>query len=83
MHGAAREWVHSHFFVSRSYSRAGSVMTDPIFQQAYEAVRMTFSGDSWNALSPRQITEAIYQEIRRIDAARADASPAATRAAVD
>ena len=70
-------------FVSRSYSRAGSAMTDPIFQQAYEAVRMTFSGDAWNALSPRQITEAIYQEIRRIDAARAGTSPAATRAAVD
>ena len=63
----------------------GSTMTDPIFQQAYEVVRMTFPGDAWNALSPRQITQAIYQEIRRIDAARARAGtpPPATRAGVD
>jgi hypothetical protein len=43
-------------------------MTDPVFQQAFENVRKSFSDEAWNALTPRQITEAIYQEIRRIDA---------------
>jgi hypothetical protein len=43
-------------------------MTDSVFQQAYEAVRKSYSDQAWNVLTPRQITEAIYQEIRRIDA---------------
>jgi hypothetical protein len=45
------------------------VMTDPVFQKAYENVRNSYSYEAWNALTPREITEAIYQEIRRIDAA--------------
>ena len=43
-------------------------MTDPVFQMAYEEVRRTYSPDAWVSLTPRQITEAIYREIRRIDA---------------
>ena len=43
-------------------------MTDPVFQQAYEIVRRSYTDETWGALTPRQITEAIYQEIRRIDA---------------
>jgi hypothetical protein len=45
-----------------------SALTDPVFQQAYEAVRRSYSDEAWHALTPRQITEAIYLEIRRIDA---------------
>ena len=43
-------------------------VTDPVFQQAFEAVRKSYSDEAWNALTPRQITDAIYREIRRIDA---------------
>jgi len=43
-------------------------MADPVFMQAYEMVRRSYSDEAWNALTPRQITDAIYREIRRIDA---------------
>jgi len=43
-------------------------MADPVFLQAYETVRRSYSDQAWNALTPRQITDALYQEIRRIDA---------------
>lgn len=46
-------------------------MTDPVFHQAYETVRSRYSDEAWSALTPRQITEAIYREIRGIDAGRA------------
>lgn len=49
-------------------------MTDSVFQQAYKAVRLSYSEEAWGALSPRQITEAIYGEIRRLDASRAAAA---------
>jgi hypothetical protein len=42
-------------------------MTDPVFQQAFENVRKSCSDEAWNAMTPRQITDAIYQEIKRID----------------
>ena len=47
-------------------------MTDPVFQQAFDAVRKSWSDAAWSALTPRQISEAIYQEIRRIDALAAE-----------
>ena len=52
-------------------------MTDPIFQMAYEAVRGRHTPETWTALTPRQITDAIYREIRRIDAqkSRDDSGP--------
>jgi hypothetical protein len=43
-------------------------MADPVFQQAYETVRKSCSTEVWNLLSARQITELVYQEMRRIDA---------------
>jgi hypothetical protein len=46
----------------------GFAMTDPVFQQAYLTVRRSCSDEEWAALTPRQITDAIYREIRRIDA---------------
>jgi hypothetical protein len=45
-------------------------MSDQIFQQAYARVRGRHTEESWMALNPRQITEAIYREIREIDAER-------------
>jgi hypothetical protein len=52
-------------------------MTDPVFQKAYEAVRASFTPDGWAALTPRQITDAIYREIRRLDAGQAAQRPMA------
>jgi hypothetical protein len=49
----------------------GSLMSDPGFQKAYQIVRQSYSDEAWAALTPRQITDAIYREIRRIDAPRA------------
>jgi len=45
-------------------------MSDGIFQIAFERVRSRFSEEAWLALAPRQITDAIYGEIRAIDAER-------------
>jgi hypothetical protein len=43
-------------------------MADPVFLQAFESARRSCSADIWNLLSARQITELVYQEMRRIDA---------------
>ena len=45
-------------------------MTDGSFQEAYARVRSRYSDEAWLALNPRQITEAIYGEMRLIDAER-------------
>jgi hypothetical protein len=45
-------------------------MSDGSFQEAYARVRSRYSDQAWIALSPRQITDAIYREIRQIDAER-------------
>jgi len=47
-------------------------MTDQTFQHAYARVRSRYAAKDWLALSPRQITDAIYREIREIDAERHD-----------
>ncbi len=52
-------------------------MTDTIFQEAYARVRAAFSEEAWLALNPRQITDAIYREIRAIDEERLRATRAA------
>jgi hypothetical protein len=54
-------------------------MSDQIVQQAYDRVRSRFSDDAWFALPPRALTEAIYREMREIDAERAGAGPGNTR----
>ena len=48
-------------------------MPDRVFQDAYARVRGRFDDSTWSSLSPREITEAIYQEIRAIDLAKASA----------
>ncbi len=48
-------------------------MSDQIFQEAYARVRARHTEETWLALSPRQITDAIYREIRLIDAERSAA----------
>ena len=45
-------------------------MSDQIFEEAYNRVRARFSDEAWYALSPRALTDAIYKEIREIDAER-------------
>lgn len=50
-------------------------MSDQIFQTAYTRVRARHTEEEWLALSPRQITDAIYREIRRIDAERVQRTP--------
>jgi hypothetical protein len=45
-------------------------MRDRVFQEAYDRVRRRFSEDAWLAQPPGEITRAIYQEMRRLDAER-------------
>jgi hypothetical protein len=42
-------------------------MSDHIFQDAYARVRGRHDDQAWFALSPREITDSIYREIRIID----------------
>jgi hypothetical protein len=42
-------------------------MSDLIFQDAYARVRSRYSNQEWVALSPREVTTLIYQEMREID----------------
>jgi len=48
----------------------GQFMSDQIFLDAYARVRNAYSEEAWLALDPRQITAAIYREIRLLDAER-------------
>ncbi len=45
-------------------------MSDQVFQTAYARVRRRHSDQAWFALSPREITDSIYREIRIIDSER-------------
>jgi hypothetical protein len=45
-------------------------MSDQIFQNAYMRVRGRHDDQSWFALSPREITDSIYREMRAIDRER-------------
>ena len=45
-------------------------MSDHIFEDAYGRVRARHSDQEWFSLTPRQITEAIYREMRVIDQER-------------
>lgn len=45
-------------------------MSDHIFQDAYSRVRARHDDQAWFALSPREITDSIYREIRIIDRER-------------
>lgn len=45
-------------------------MSDKTFQDAYARVRGRHDDQAWFALSQRQITDAIYHEIRIIDRER-------------
>ena len=54
-------------------------MTDQIFEAAYARARSRYANDGWSALTPRQITEAIYVAMRQIDAERVIARGAERR----
>jgi len=45
-------------------------MVDDVFQYAYAKVRSRHSDQAWFNLTQREITSAIYAEIRNIDRAR-------------
>jgi hypothetical protein len=45
-------------------------MSDQIFQDAYARVRGRHDDRAWFALSPREITDSIYREMRMIDRER-------------
>ena len=51
-------------------------MSDQVFQSAYARVRGRHSDQAWFALSPREITDSIYREIRIIDSERLQMSDA-------
>ncbi len=51
-------------------------MSDQVFQNAYARVRARHSDQAWFALSPREITDSIYREIRILDAERVRATEA-------
>ena len=61
----------------------GDVMSDSTFQAAYSRVRAHYDDLSWFALSPRQITDSIYREIRAIDRERMIAKSVEDDSSVD
>lgn len=50
-------------------------MSDQIVHDAYARVRSRYTDDVWFALPPRTITDAIYREMRQIDAERLGEPP--------
>jgi hypothetical protein len=45
-------------------------MSDPSFEQAFARVRSRYPDDEWRSMGSKAIAEAIYREIRTIDAER-------------
>ena len=45
-------------------------MSDQTFREAYARAQSSYNNNDWQALSPHQVTEAIYRELRAIDAER-------------
>jgi hypothetical protein len=46
-------------------------MRDSSFQRAVQRARRLYSPNDWTTIPPRERTDAIYRELRRIDADRA------------
>jgi hypothetical protein len=57
-------------------------MPDTVFKEAYARVRASYSDDAWFRHTPREITNAIYAEIRAIDRERLARAANDSRAAV-
>ena len=51
-------------------------MSDQVFQNAYARVRSRHTNQAWFSLSPREITDSIYREIRIIDSDTVSAAEA-------
>jgi hypothetical protein len=47
------------------------------FQEAYRRARSRYTEEQWLALTPQQITDAIYREMRAMDAAARPDQPEA------
>lgn len=45
------------------------------FNEAYRRAHSRFTAEQWLALAPEQVTEAIYQAMREMDAATANQAP--------
>ena len=45
------------------------------FQEAYRRARSRYTREQWLSLPPQQITDAIYQEMRQMDAETSGPSP--------
>jgi hypothetical protein len=50
------------------------------FNEAYRRARSRFTTEQWLALAPQQVTQAIYQAMREMDAAAASRAEARPRA---
>jgi hypothetical protein len=50
-------------------------MSDQIVHDAYARVRSRYTDEAWFTLPPRAITDAIYREMRQIDAERLSGDP--------
>jgi hypothetical protein len=55
---------------SKRQNSAENGMSDSVFQEAYTRVRARHTDQAWFALTPREIADSIYQEIRLIDRER-------------
>lgn len=45
------------------------------FNEAYRHARSRFTAEQWLVLAPQQVTQAIYEAMHELDAARANQSP--------
>jgi hypothetical protein len=50
------------------------------FNEAYNRAQRRFTAEQWLALAPHQVTEAIYQAMREMDAAATSRVPTHARA---
>jgi hypothetical protein len=60
--------------------------SDPIFRQAFDNVRSRHSAREWLLISPQQVTQEIYAELRRLDFVRGEEmvmQPKRTKKATD
>jgi hypothetical protein len=55
---------------AKERNEAEGFMSEHTFQDAYARVRGRHDDQSWFSLSPRQITDSIYREIRALDRER-------------
>jgi hypothetical protein len=50
-------------------------MSDQVFQEAFARVRARYSDAEWQTMSPQQVVEEIYREMRVIDVEQVETPP--------